>query len=138
MIMNKRKLDKYNINKFRYRELCAFCLQYQDWKDELSNNVYFSAIQYDGAKPANHQNSDTTAKHALRMLKLKRNCELIEKCAKEATAKTGGEIWRYIIKNVCFEVSYRYMKTYDEIPIERATFFSYKRYFFYLLDQEKD
>ena len=72
------------------------------------------------------------------MLKLKRNCELIEKCAKEATVKAAGEIWRYIIKNVCFEVSYRYMKTYDEIPIERATFFSYKRYFFYLLDQEKD
>ena len=136
--MNKKKLDKYNIKKYRYRELSAFCMQYQDWKEELENNVFFSAINYDGAKPSNHQTSDTTAKHAIRMLKLKRNCELIEKCAKEATAKTGGEIWRYIIKNVCFEVSYRYMKTYDEIPIERATFFSYKRYFFYLLDQDKD
>ena len=113
-------------------------MQYQDWKDELSNNVYFSAIQYDGAKPKNHQTSDTTAKHALRMLKLKRNCEIIEKCAKEATAKLGGDLWKFIIKSACYDVSYRYMKTYEEIPIERATFFSYKRYFFYLLDQEKD
>lgn len=72
------------------------------------------------------------------MFKLKRNCELIEKCAKEATAKAGDEIWKYIIKYVCYEVSYRYLKAYDEIPIERANFFEYKRYFFYLLNEEKD
>lgn len=136
--MNKNKLDDYNISGKRYKELCAFCEQYPEWKEKLSNEVYIRGISYDGVKPSNHDNSDTTAKHALRMLKLKRNCELIEKIAKKATEKSGGDLWRYIIKSACYEVSYRYLKAYDEIPVERSTFFSYKRYFFYLLDQEKD
>lgn len=136
--MNKRKLGKYRLNKYRYRELCAFCMQYQEWKEELSNNVYYSAITYDGAKPSNHQNSDTTAKHALRMLKLKRNCELIEKCAKEATKLAGKDITDCMIKAACYEASYRYLKAYDEVPVERTSFYEYKRYFFYLLDKEKD
>lgn len=137
--MNKRKLDKYEISSKRYKELCAFCEQYPEWKEKLKNEVYIQAVKYDDdPKPANHDNSDTTARHALRMLKLKRNCELIEKIAKEATAKSSGDLWRYIIKSACYEVTYPYMKAYDEIPIERSAFFEYKRYFFYLLDQEKD
>lgn len=137
--MNKRKLDKYEISSKRYKELCAFCEQYSEWKEKLSNEVFISAVNYnDDPKPANHDNSDTTARHALRMLKMKRNCDLIERIAKEATKKAGGDLWKFIIKSACYEVTYRYMKAYDEIPIERSTFFEYKRYFFYLLDREKD
>lgn len=137
--MNKKKLDGYDISGKRYKELCAFCEQYSEWKEKLQNCTYIQAVKYDdNPKPSNHDNSDTTAKHALRMLKMKRNCELIEKCAKEATRKLGGDMWKYIIKSACYEVSYRYLKAYDEIPIERSSFYEYKRYFFYLLDQEKE
>ena len=137
--MNKRKLDKYEISSKRYKELCAFCEQYPEWKEKLQNEVFIQAVKYDDdPKPSNHDNSDTTVKHALRMLKMKRNCELIEKTAKEATAKDNSDLWKYIVKSACYEVTYRYMKAYDEIPIERSAFFEYKRYFFYLLDKAKD
>ena len=138
--MNKRKLDNYQISNKRYRELCAFCEQYPEWKEKLQNEVYIQAVKYDDdPRPSNHDNSDTTAKHALRMLKMKRNCELIEKTAQEATKKLQyKDMWKYIIKSACYEVTYRYMKAYDNIPIERSSFFEYKRYFFYLLDKEKD
>lgn len=137
--MNKRKLDKYEISSKRYKELCAFCEQYPEWKEKLKNEVFIQGVKYDDSpKPSNHDNSDTTARHALRMLKMKRNCELIEKIAKEATKKANDDLWKYIVKSACYEVTYRYMKAYDEIPIERSAFFEYKRYFFYLLDKEKD
>lgn len=138
--MNKRKLDGYEISSKRYRELCAFCEQYPEWKEKLANEVYIQGVKYDDdPKPSNRDNSDTTARHAIRMLKMKRNVELIEKTAKEATKKLQyQEMWKYIIKSACYEVTYRYMKAYDDIPIERSSFFEYKRYFFYLLDKEKD
>lgn len=137
--MNKRKLDKYEISSKRYKELCAFCEQYPEWKEKLKNDVFIQAVKYDDdPKPSNHDNSDTTAKHALRMLKMKRNCELIENTAKQAAGKDDSDLWKYIVKSACYEVTYRYMKAYDEIPIERSAFFEYKRYFFYLLDKAKD
>lgn len=137
--MNKKILDGYEISSKRYKELCAFCEQYPEWKEKLQNEVYIQGVKYDNnPKPSNHDNSDTTARHALKMLKMKRNCELIERTAQEATLKSYENLWRYIIKSACYEVTYRYLKAYDEIPIERSTFFEYKRYFFYLLDKAKD
>lgn len=137
--MNKRKLDNYEISKKRYRELCAFCEQYPEWKEKLKGVTYIRAVQYnDNPQPSNRNNSDTTANHALRLLKLKRNCELIENTAKKATQKASDNLWKYIVKAACYEVSYRYLKAYDEIAIERSAFYEYKRYFFYLLDKEKD
>lgn len=133
--MNKRKLDGYEISSKRYKELCAFCEQYPEWKEKLKNENFIQGVRYDDSpKPSNHDNSDTTAKHAIKMLKFKRNCELIEKIAKQA----NPDLWEYIIKSACYEATYKFLKGYDEIPIERSAFFEYKRYFFYLLDKAKD
>ena len=100
--MNKRKLDGYEISNKRYRELCAFCEQYPEWKEKLANEVFIQGVKYDDdPKPSNHDNSDTTARHAIRMLKMKRNVELIENIAKEATKKLQyPDMWKYIIKSV--------------------------------------
>lgn len=133
--MNKRKLDGYEISSKRYKELCAFCEQYPEWKEKLKNESFIQGVKYDDTpKPSNHDNSDTTARHAIKMLKYKRNCELIEKTAQKA----DSEFWQYIIKSACYEATFRYLKGIDEIPIERSAFFERKRYFFYLLDKEKE
>lgn len=135
--MNKRdlKLDKYGISGKRYKELCGFCEQYPDWKKELNNHAYISAVAYgDEPRPSNHDNSDTTAKHALKMLKYKRNCELIEKVAKEADDK----YWQHIIKAVCYEVPINYLMEIDGLHLSKSVFYDRRRYFFYLLDIEKN
>ena len=134
--MNKRdlKLGKYGISGKRYKELCGFCEQYPDWKKELNNHAYISAVQYgDEPKPSNHENSDTTAKHALKMLLFRKNVELIEKIAKEA----DNDIWEFIIKSVCYEVPLTYLKEVEGLAISNSVFYDRRRFFFYLLDKNK-
>ena len=135
--MNKReiKLDKYGISGKRVKELCGFCEQYPDWKKELSSHAYISAVQYgDEPKPSNHNNSDTTAKHAMKMLKFKKNVNLIEKVAKEA----DQENWEYLIKAICYEVPLNYLINVDGMHMSMSSFYERRRYFFYLLDGEKN
>lgn len=135
--MNKRdlKLDGYGISKKRYKELCGFCEQYPDWIKELKHHAYISAVQYgDEPKPSNHENSDTTARHALRMLKYKRNVDLIEKVAKQA----DDEFWEFIIKSVCYEVPVNYLISVEGMNLSASAFYKKRRYFFYLLDIEKN
>ena len=135
--MNKRKLklDEYGISKKRYKELCGFCEQYPEWKEKLANESFLRSLQYgDEPQPSNHNNSDTTAAHAIRLLKYKKNIELIEKVAKQADAA----IWQYLIKSACYEVPIQYLISYWGLPMESNAFYTRRRYFFYLLDQEKN
>lgn len=134
--MNKKKLkfDDFGISKKRYKELCGFCEQYPEWKQKLRNQSFIQAVQYgDEPKPSNRNNADTTAKHALMMLKMKRDCELIERLAKKA----DKDYWECIIKSACYEVSTTYLITYDDMHLEKSAFYERRRYFFYLLDIEK-
>ena len=135
--MNKRdlKLDGYGISKKRYKELCGFCEQYPDWKKELKNHAYISAVQYgDEPKPSNHENSDTTAKHAMKMLQFKKNVDLIEKVAKQA----DDEFWEFLIKGVCYEVPVNYLISMEGMNLSASAFYKKRRCFFYLLDIEKN
>lgn len=135
--MNKRKikLDNYGISGKRVKELCGFCEQYPDWKKEISNHAYISAVQYgDEPKPSNHNNSDTTAKHAMRMLKYKKNVDLIERIAKEA----AGDEWLFLIKAICYELQLNYLINYEGMSMSMSSFYEKRRYFFYRLDEEKN
>ena len=134
--MNKKKLrfDDFGITGKRYKELCGFCEQYPDWKKELDNHAYISAVRYDDEpKPSNHDNNDTTAKHALKMLKYHRNIDMIEKCA-QAVDK---DLWEFIIRSACYNDSYEYLHAMRGLYLGRSAFYEKKRYFFYLLDIEK-
>ena len=135
--MNKRelKLSKYGISGKRVKELCGFCEQYPDWKKELTNHAYISAVQYgDEPRPSNHDNVDTTAKHAIKLIRYKRNCDLIEKVAKEA----DSENWQSLIKAICYEVPIYYLISVEEMHLSPSAFYVRRRYFFYLLDMEKN
>ena len=134
--MNKRKLkfEDFEISDKRYKELCGFCEQYPEWKEKLVGMTYIRAVGYDDSpKPSNHDNSDTTAKHALRALAMKRKVEMIERCAKTA----GGDLAEYIIRSACYEESYEYLYGIKQLHIGRSAFYEKRRYFFYLLDIEK-
>lgn len=136
------KFEELEISGKRYKELCGFCEQYPEWKDALAGVTYIRAVQYgDEPKPSNHDNSDTTAKHALRMLSLKRKVDMIEKCAHkvdEACMKNGEKpIWEYIIRSACYEESWEYLNGIKELHMSRSAFYERRRYFFYLLDIEK-
>lgn len=134
--MKKKKLsfDDFEISDKRYKELCGFCEQYPEWKEKLAGITYIRAVGYgDEPKPSNHGNSDTTAKHALMALALKRKVEMIENCAKMANEK----YWQYIIRSACYEESWEYLYSMKELHMSRTDFYRKRRHFFFLLDIEK-
>lgn len=134
--MNKRdlKLDKYGISKKRYKELCGFCEQYPEWKRQIRNSTFISAVDMDGMPHnPNKGTADTTANAALSLMRKKECCELIERVAKMASS----DFYSFIIKSVCYEVSVTRLLTIDRMPCSQSSFYDLRRYFFYLLDKEK-
>lgn len=133
--MNKRNLnlEKYGISGKRYKELCGFCEQYPEWINELKNkNDTVKSVEITDM-PIYHSNSDATGNLAIRRVELQKKRELIEQTAIQASA----DLSQYIIKSVCYEVPVTYLISCEEMPISKSAFYELRRYFFYLLDQNK-
>jgi hypothetical protein len=133
--MNKRNLnlERYGISGKRYKELCGFCEQYPEWKNELKfkNDTVKSMETTD--MPIYHSNSDATGDLAMKRTELQSKCDLIEKTARQADV----ELAQFIIKAVCYEVPVTYLISCENMPCSKAAFYDTRRYFFYLLDQNK-
>lgn len=135
--MNKRnlRLEQYGISRKRYKELCGFCEQYPDWKLELENHTStVKCKQLDGMPhlPAGNA-SDPTSELAIRRSKIQANIRLIERTANDADPTLS----KYIIKSVCYEQPFWYIRDIMQIPCSEHSFYDSRRYFFYLLDQRK-
>ncbi|MDT4377285.1 MULTISPECIES: hypothetical protein [Blautia] len=135
--MNKRELNlkKYGISGKRYKELCGFCEQYPEWVDELKHktDTVKSKVVTDMPLPP-HGTSDQTGDLAIRRAELQKKCELIERSATQASP----DLYQYIIKSVCYEVPVHYLISFEEMPIGKSAFYEMRRYFFYLLDINKE
>lgn len=132
--MNKRdiKLDKYGISKKRYKELCGFCEQYPEWKQQLESYTLLSSPQITDM-PIAHKNTDKVGDMAVRLDGLGLKCSLIEDTARQASADYA----EYIIKSVCYEVPINYLIMCDGLALSKSSFYRIRRLFFYLLDQNK-
>lgn len=133
--MNKRQLNlvRYGISGKRYKELCGFCEQYPEWKQELwNNNDTVKGIEITDM-PAYRTNSDVTANLAMKRAELEKKCQIIEKTAEQADSYLA----KYIIDSVCYEVPVTYLIAVNGMPVSKAAFYDARRYFFYLLDQNK-
>ena len=133
--MNKRNLvlDKYGIGGARYKELCGFCEQYPEWKAKLRHKKNSIKSVEITDMPITHGNSDQTGNLAIMRVGLEEKCKLIEETAKMASP----DLDKYIIASVCERLPLSYLQTMMEMPCSRATFYDIRRYFFYLLDQNK-
>lgn len=134
--MNKRqlKLEKYGITSKRYKELCGFCEQYPDWKVFLElNKDGIKGISVDNIGGSKNGTSDRTASLAIKREEIQRKVDLIENTAKEASP----DLWKYIIKSVCYEAPFWYIRDIMNAPISRNSFYGQRKYFFYLLNQRR-
>ena len=134
--MNKRtlRLEKYGISGKRYKELCGFCEQYPEWKARIKERTILKSPSLDGLpKNPNRGMNDPTATYAMQTTDAERKCEFIESVAKMASA----DLWEFLIKSVCYELPITYLITVEDMPLEKSAFYELRRYFFYLLDQEK-
>lgn len=124
---------KYNISPHRFKELYHFCLQYKEWKQELSDlgsNISISKLE---GIASSGGVSDITGDTVSRMESLRKKCELIEQTAIEA----DSEIYQYIIDAVTNEgVSYAYLYTRRGIPCGKDLYYDRRRKFYWLLSQK--
>lgn len=123
---------KYNINKHRFWELYHFCLQYNNWKTELSelrnkigvsniNNISFSK-----------NISDITSETTFKIIELEDKCSIIEKTAFEA----DSIIYKYIIEAVTNEnITYNYLR-HKGIPCGKDMYYNRRRKFYWLLSKK--
>lgn len=127
-------LKKYDISSHRFMELYHFCLQYNEWKQELRacNDTLHSAEITGMPKGSGH--SDATAKLAMRRVELTRKCELIEQTAKEAEP----DIAEYIMKAVTNEgITFNYLHQMMNIPCGKDYYYERRKRFYWLLSQKK-
>lgn len=125
--------NKYNISDYRFRELYYFCLQYEEWMQELNaKRNPLKGTQYSGMPSSGHP-GDPTTRTAIECAELSHKCAIIEQAAKTADA----ELYEYIIFAVTHEnVTFKYLKMQKNIPCERDRYYSSRRKFYYYLDRE--
>ena len=135
--MKKRTLtlQKYGISSKRYKELCGFCEQYPEWKEELLELEPSPKSQRVDGMPFSQTNntSDETCDLAIKRAMLSKKIKLIEDTAKEASP----DMWEYIINSACYEQPFWYLRDISKIPMSEASFLDRRRYFFYLLSKKR-
>lgn len=132
---NKRvlNLDDYGISNKRYKELCGFCEQYTEWRDELMYKKDTLKSKRITDMPLSTSGEDATTALAIRRTELQSKCELIEQTAIQA----DSYLYPYIIKSVTEEVPCWYLEDIMGMGICRKDFYAARRYFFFLLDKNK-
>lgn len=125
--------EKYGISKHKFAEVYHFCMQYNEWKDELKYKTETVKSVEISDMPASHTVGHATEDLALRRVELRRKCELVEQTAIEA----DGEIYQYILKAVTNEgISYDYLDKIMNIPRGRNYYYDKRRKFYYLIAQK--
>ena len=124
--------DKYKISNYRFRELYYFCLQYEEWKEQLENKRNpLKGMQYSG-DPVSGDPGNPTEKAALACAELSAKCEMIERAAQMA----DEELYEYIIFAVTHEnITFKFLKMQKEIPCERDRYYNSRRKFYFHLDK---
>lgn len=125
--------DKYEISKHRFLELYHFCMQYNDWKEELKSITSTVKSAQISGMPSSHNYQDQTSRLVERRARLREKCELIEQTAIEA----DPDIYPYILEGVtCDYASYNYLKLTKHIPCGKDMYYSRRRKFYYLLSMK--
>lgn len=123
--------NKYWIPKYRYLELKNFCLQYPEWKQELSEISVLKSISK--ITPSGNF-SDPTCNIACKIISIKARLELIDHTAVEA----DDFLAKWIIKGVTENISYEFLHLQLDMPTSRDTYYDRYRRFFWLLDKKRN
>lgn len=134
MRLRDLRLEQYGISKQRYLELQAFVRQYPEWVEELEHEQdTVGAISLDGM-PKGNSVGDSTGTLAIRRAMLSEKCRIVE----ESFAELNSDLWGYLLLGICQGKSFDKLKSEDEIPCERDTYYDLRRYFFVILDKKRN
>ena len=128
---NSKAYKAYTIPQEDYHELLWFCRRYPKNKETIAGCYGTHSPCSDGAGRTNEISKPTEA-NALKIAKLREECELIESAAREAA---GDVLASYIIRNVTEKkMPYEYL---GRVPTGRRQFYEKRRKFFYILWEKK-
>ena len=129
------KTNPYYVEKNRRLELLYFCRQYPIWHKALA------AITGLQQRPADleifaktGQCSDPTAKATIAREKYHRLINMVE----EAAFKAGEDLADYLIRGVCYNISYEELDAIYGIPICRCEYYKLYSKFFWELNKLRD
>lgn len=121
-------LEKYEISKYRYRELKNFCLQYDEKKQRLAALRGLGAVTYSN-EPHGSGISNPTAAKAERAQQLARDIDLIEQTVMEVDSVN----YHSLLANVTStNMPYEYLGP----TCSRGQFYKTRARFFFLLDHK--
>lgn len=121
-------LEKYEISKYRYRELKNFCLQYNEKKQQLTALRGLGAVIYND-EPHGSGISNPTAAKAERAQQLARDIDLIEQTVMEVDSVNYDSLLANVTAT---NLPYEYLSP----ACGRRQFYEGRRKFFYLLDKK--
>lgn len=124
----------FGISRDRYRELLAFCRQYQEWQAEARSLLGVSAQNYE-QMPHGNEVGDPVYKVMLKREKLLAKIGVVEEVADEVD---GGRWRAALIQNVCMGRALKFIDPAILPTSRRNNFFQQRRAFFILLDKRID
>lgn len=138
--MGKKRLrnmtwDDYGISKNRYKELKAFCMQYEEKKQKIEYGM--SGISYDGMPGGSLSTKSPVEQQAMDNARYQKDIEMIEAAAVEANSM----IAKYLVKSMTEDLSYEFIM-YDaelgRIPVGKTEFYAYRKLAYHYLDKMKE
>lgn len=154
---NKRdlKLDDYGISRRRYQELKAFCLQYDEWRDELKYNVSTVKSKNITDMPICHTGESVVENQAIKREPFHDKCEMVEQTLIQAigdiSAKSRDKkildniemvievLYPRMLKGIVNDhIDFAYLDEVMNIPCGRNTYYKIRRYFFFLLSEKRN
>lgn len=130
--MNSKELKAYRIeSKWRFSELYAYTLQYNDWLEELQNLTYLSAPEIDGM-PRSPNIGDPVSIAAIRQANLASKVATVEKCARLCARDRSTQ--QAVLKGVTTAgASYDWLRDRGLVYCGKRQYYEARmRYFWYL------
>lgn len=125
------KKGKWWISKHRYYELKHFCLQYNEFKEELESLIRLPGSFCDISGGQSYD-GDRTANSAIRRTYFTNRIEMIEQAAMES----DPDIYTWLLKGVTEGYTYEYLHTMMGMPCSRVYYYDRYRKFFWCLSRK--
>lgn len=139
--MGKKRLrdmtwDDYGISKNRYKELKAFCLQYDEKKSRIQYGTNSSPPMWEGGTSGGGFAGKPVERQAIENESYAKDCRMVE----EAAIRANPDIWKYIVKSATQDLPYEYVEYDDElgrITVGKTDFYVYRKLFYFYLHRLK-
>lgn len=126
--------DDYGISKYRYQELKAFCMQYDEKKEKIQYGM--KGMRQDGMPGGGPSTESPVEQQAIDNITYLKDIRMIE----EAAVRANPGIWKYILRSATQGLPYEYVE-YDQelgkIMVGKTDFYAYRKLFYHYLDKKQ-